>query len=305
MGMLKRIANRIRNYMFEPFVQKIINLIQNKALTKQNETAPQIQLKLAYQALNQSNKALPGIENVGFKVFSQTDEDGILLYIFSLIGATNKKCVEICAGNGIECNTANLIINHGWHGLLVDGNEALVNQGREFYKSNPYTYIYPPVFIHTWVTRDNINASLKNNAFEGEVDLLSIDMDGVDYWIWEAIDVIEPRVVVVEYQDIIGPEKSLTVPYADDFNAYKYPTTAGMPNYCGASLMAFVKLAQRKGYRLVGCNRYGYNAFFIKNPLGDMSIPEIAPAECFKHPKVIWGMEERYPTVNDMPWVEI
>jgi hypothetical protein len=72
---------------------------------------------------------------------------------------------------------------------------------------------------------------------------------------------------------MIGPYKSLAVPYQDDFNAYRYPTTRGMPNFCGASLPAFVKLARKKGYRLAGCNPYGFNAFFIRNPLGLNQIP--------------------------------
>lgn len=92
---------------------------------------------------------------------------------------------------------------------------------------------------------------------------MSIDIDGVDYWIWDAITVIKPRVVVLEYQDIIGPDKALTMPYSDDFDASNYPMTLGMPDFCGASLPAFVKLARKKGYRLVGCNRLYYNAFFI------------------------------------------
>ena len=95
--------------------------------------------------------------------------------------------------------------------------------------------------------RDNVNKLLEENSFSGEVDLLSIDMDGVDYWIWDAINIINPRAVVVEYADIIGPEKSLTVPYSDKFNARQYPTTLGLPNFCGASLKAYVKLADKKG----------------------------------------------------------
>jgi hypothetical protein len=255
--------------------------------------------------LADSGNSLPGLSEVGFKAFSQADEDGILLYIFSIIGTKNKKSVEICAGDGVECNTANLVIHHGWSGLLVDGDEELVKQGQTFYRNNRLTYVYPPIFVHSWITRDTVNEVIRENGFEGEIDLLSIDMDGVDYWIWESIEAIEPRVVVVEYQDIIGPEKSLTVPYKDDFNAYDYPTTRGMPNFCGASLLAFVKLARRRGYRLVGCNRYGYNAFFIKNPVAEKEIPEISIEECFKHPKVLWGMKERFPLVKDFPWVEV
>jgi hypothetical protein len=298
MNALKRLAYRSQDFL-------INHLLQRSANIQYPDAASQLQLQLTYRALKESGSALPHLSQVAFKAFSQTDEDGILLYIFSIIGSASKKSVEICAGNGMECNTANLIINHGWHGLLVDGNEALVNSGIEFYKRNPHTYVYPPTFVHCWITRDNVNEVITKNGFEGEIDLLSIDMDGVDYWIWSAINSIGPRVVVVEYQDIIGPDRALTVPYNDTFNAYEHPTTLGMPNFCGASLPAFVKLAQTRGYRLVGCNRYGYNAFFIKNPLGEKEIPRIDISDCFKHPKVLWGMKERFPTVKDFPWVEV
>jgi hypothetical protein len=253
----------------------------------------------------ETGERLPPLREVGFKAFSQTDEDGILLYIFSIIGTVNKKSVEVCAGNGIECNTANLILNHGWHGLLVDGEQSLVEQGREYYRRNPNTYVYPPQFAHAWIKRDNVNDVIAENGFEGEIDLLSIDMDGVDYWIWEAIDVVRPRVIVVEYQDIVGPERALVVPYSDNFDATKYPRTRGMPNFCGASLPAFKKLADSRGYRLIGCNRYGYNAFFVRNPIAQDHLPEVPIKDCFGHPKVIWGMKERFPTVAHLPWVEV
>jgi hypothetical protein len=298
MNVLKRLACRSRDFLITPLLQKNLTI-------QYPDAAVQLQLKLTYRALAESGRPLPDLTQVGFKVFSQTDEDGILLYIFSILGVVNKKVVEICAGNGIECNTANLIINHGWNGLLVDGNETLVKQGIEFYKRNPHTYLYPPMFVHSWITRDNVNEVISNNGFAGEIDLLSIDMDGVDYWILEAIKVIEPRVIVVEYQDIIGPDKALTVPYKDNFDAYEHPTTLGMPDFCGASLPAFAKLVKTRGYRLVGCNRYGYNAFFIRNPLGEKEIPEIHIRECFKHSKVLWGMKERFPTVKNLPWVEV
>lgn len=265
----------------------------------------QLLLKMTYKAMVDSGASLPRLSEAGFKAYSQTDEDGILLYIFSLIGTAKKQCVEISPGDGIECNTANLIINHGWHGLLIDCNRSFVERGRSFYRKHSATYVYPPTFVCAWVTRDNINTLLKDNGIEGEIDLLSLDVDGIEYWLWDALEVITPRVVVVEYQDIIGPEKSLTVPYNDKFNAYNYSTTRNMPNFSGASLLAFVKLAKKKGYRLVGCNRFGYNAFFIQNNLGEEEIPEASVHDCFKHPKVIWGMKERFPKVKDLPWIEV
>ncbi len=296
MNLLKRAAYRGMDFLMGPL---------RRSLVRYPDAATQLQLKLMYRNLLESGRVLPKLNEVGFKAFSQTDEDGILLYIFSIIGTVNKKSVEVCAGRGIECNTANLIINHGWHGLLVEGDETLVNMGQRFYRTNPHTYIFPPKYVHAWITRENINDVLADNGFKGEIDLMSIDLDGVDYWIWEAIRVTEPRVVVIEYQDILGPERALTVPYSKDFNAYRYPTTLGMPNFCGASLPALTKLARTKGYRLVGCNRYGYNAFFIRNPVGEKEIPEIPIKECFTHEKVLAGMKERFPTVKDFPWSEV
>lgn len=295
---LRKMLNRFRESINRP----VLNILRDYTPP---DAASQLSLSLAYRQLAASGAALPPLADTGFKAYAQTDEDGILLFIFSVIGATNKKCVEICAGDGIECNTANLIINHGWIGLLFDGNPDLVQRGTAFYRNHKATFVYPPIFICSWIKKDNVNNLIKQNGFEGEVDLLSIDMDGMDYWIWEAIEIIAPRVVVVEYQDIIGPEKALTVPYADEFDAHKYPTTDGMPNFCGASLPAFVKLGQRKGYRLVGCNRSGYNAIFIKQGVGEKLLPEIPVSDCFKHPKVLWGMRNRWPTVKDLPWVKV
>jgi hypothetical protein len=269
------------------------------------DTATQVQLQLTYRRLVDEGGPLPRMESVGFQAYSQADEDGLLLFLFSVLGVSRKLCVEICAGDGMECNTANLIVNHGWHGLLVDGNERLVENGRRYYARSKQTYPFPPRFVCSWVTRTGVNDLLTSNGFRGEIDLLSLDLDGVDYWIWEALEAVTPRVVVVEYQDILGPERAWTVPYSDDFSAASYPKTLGLPNYAGASLSAFVKLGRRKGYRLVGVNRYGYNAFFVRNGLGDQLVPEIEARECFSHPKVVWGMRERFPTVEHLPWVEV
>jgi hypothetical protein len=264
----------------------------------------QLVLSMSYREKTQERLACT-LSEYGFSCYSQTDEDGILLYIFSVVGATNRSCVEICAGDGIQCNTANLIVNHGWSGLLIDGERENVERGTRFYAKSPRTCIYPPMFLHAWITRGTVNDLLVNSGFSGEIDLLSLDLDGVDYWIWEAMTVVKPRVVVVEYQDILGPERSWTVPYADDFVAGRHSMTNAMPNFAGASLRAFVNLARHKGYRLIGVNQYGFNAFFARDDIGVEILPEISVAECFTHPKVIDGMRERFPLVADMPWVQV
>jgi hypothetical protein len=268
------------------------------------DAGTQLALSLAYSVAG-SAATRRRLSEYGFSCYSQTDEDGILLYIFAVAGVTNRLCIEICAGDGIECNTANLIVNHGWHGLLVDGDEENVSAASRFYLRSRSTYVYPPRIEHAWVTRGNVNDIIRRHGFDSEVDLLSVDLDGVDYWIWDAITVAQPRVVVVEYQDILGPERSWTVPYSDDFDATAFPMSDGMPNFAGASLPAFVKLGRRKGYRLVGVNRYGYNAFFVRNGVAEDRLPEVDVAACFTHPKNIEGMRHRFPMVADLPWVQV
>src|SRR5947209_11234001 len=122
---------------------------------KNPDKASQMILSLQYKQLLAQNFPLPRFEDVEFSTFSQTGEDGILLYIFSLIGTTNKKCIEVCCSNGIECNTANLIVNHGWYGLLFDGNAAMIRQGQKFYQKCPDTP-WPAKLRHAWITADNI-----------------------------------------------------------------------------------------------------------------------------------------------------
>lgn len=120
---------------------------------------------------------------------------------------------------------------------------------------------------------------MRTKGFLGSIDLLSIDIDGMDYWIWEAIRVISPRVVVVEYQTSWHSEESVTVPYNEGFRA------DGDYTYAGASLLAFVRLGKKRGYRLVGCERYCFNAFFLRNGVGEEIFPEVTVAECLRHPK--------------------
>ncbi len=236
--------------------------------------------KCLAEAFRQPGRAPHAVDfaNEGFKAYSQNDEDGILLYIFSIIGEGGRRTAEICAGDGIECNSANLIINHGWKGFLVDGNAARVERGRRFYAAERRTKLLPPKLLQTWVTRDNINALLSENGMDGDLDLLSIDVDGNDYWLWEAIAVAQPRVVVVETNTIWGAEEARTIPYDPNFVCQL--DTKTYEHYCGASLAAFAKLGRRKGYRLTGMERRGFNAFFMRSDVGQERFPERSVAEC-------------------------
>ncbi|NMG72712.1 hypothetical protein [Parazoarcus communis] len=255
---------------------------------------------LTYQQLDDGEQ-LP-FRQVGFGIYSQHDEDGILVYIFSRIGVRTCKAVEMCAGTGDECNVANLLINHRWTGLLVDGNPKNVDLAREFYRRRTETMHWPPTILHAWITRANVNKLLLDAGYDGEIDLLSLDVDGVDYWLWEAMTVITPRVVVLEYNHLLGPDVAVTVPYRDDFVA---EFTEFGSDYAGASLAAFIKLGRRKGYRYVGSNTIGTNAFFVRDDVPCDALPEADPHEAFMHPRVRFGMEVRHPGVKDKRWVEV
>lgn len=205
----------------------------------------------------------------GFKIYSQNDEDGILEEIFRRIGVENRRFVEFGVENGFECNTAKLLVE-GWQGLWMEANAAQAKRIREhftsFFSSGNLS------LLEETVTAENINALLSQAGFVGDLDLLSIDIDFSDYWVWKAIEVARPRVVVIEYNASLRPPLSLVVPYS--------PTSSWSGgNYFGASLEAFVRLAQGKGYRIVGCSFSGVNAFFVREDLCKDLFLEPATAE--------------------------
>jgi len=273
-----------------------INSIKAQTYNRQLEI---IQLMGTYQKLRHTDTPLPKFEDVGFRVYSQNDEDGLLVYLFALIGTNSRTCIDIGGGNPYGSNTTNLIVNMGWTGLLIDAGKN-IETSRQFFASNRDTFIYPPRIVNCWVTAENINGIIEQNGFNGEVDLLSIDLDGVDYWIWKNLEVIKPRVVVVEYSNFWGPDRAVTVPYRPDFNRFDTH-----PDFCSASLAAYVKLGRQKGYRLVGCNRYGFNAFFVRNGIAEDILSETSLDKCLKHPQAVEGHRDRLPKVITLGWVDV
>jgi hypothetical protein len=195
-----------------------------------------------------------------FGAMSQNEEDGITLALFKSIGTQTKRFVEVaCGSNG--GNSGFLAKECGWSGLMIDGNERNISHIKEQFNPERVTSLL------AWVTCENINSLLSRHGLSGEIDLLSLDIDGVDYWIWEALTVCSPRLVIVEYNSVFGPEKAVAVPYAPDFNRHK----TGSRFYYGASLAAFNHLAGVKGYRLVATESRGVNAYFLRNDVA----PEI------------------------------
>jgi hypothetical protein len=293
--MLQRIKSKIRAFINSSVTHKEI---------RQSSQIEQVLISNQYKLMKNLLKPeeMPGLKDVGFKVFSQFEEDGLLLFIFSIIGTTNKKVVEICAGDGTECMAANLIINHGWDGLLFDGNPHCVAKGIEFFKNNGTTFLCPPVFRHEWLTRENINKLISDNGFEGTIDLLSLDVDGNDYYLMEAINVIQPRVIICETHNVIPGDQALTIPYKEDFF---YVDGNQNEEFRSVSLLGMKKLLFQKGYRLIGAHQYGFNAIFIQNEIGLEYFPEVSIESVLDNSYTRSRVESVWNQVKDLPWVKI
>jgi hypothetical protein len=192
-----------------------------------------------------------------FKLRSQHEEDGYLLALLREVGAGSRRFVEIGCGRS-GGNAAVLAFELGWGGLMVDANQASVELlGRRLANNSAIHCVVAEV------TPETVNALLTEHGCVGEVDLLSIDIDGHDYWVFKALEACRPRVLILEYNAGFGPTRSVTIP--------RDAVLVGAPKgYSGASLAALTALAAHKGYRLVACEYSGVNAFYLRN--------DVAPA---------------------------
>lgn len=265
--------------------------------------ATQLQLAWTYRRLVADKAPLPSFDDVEFRAFSQNGEDGILLLLFSVLGTTDKRAIELGAADGIECNSANLVINHGWQALLVDGDPVRIEAGRAFYRQHRSTWIWPPRLVHAWLSAETVNDLVIGQGFDGDLDLLSLDLDGMDYWVWKATTSIRPRLIVVEYQTAWGPDERKVVVYDPAFRVKQ--TATGACYAAGASLAALAALGRQKGYRLVGVQRYGFNAFFLRHDVGVDLYPEVSPATCFWHPHAQRILREDRKALANYDWVTV
>jgi hypothetical protein len=193
----------------------------------------------------------------GAKAYSQHDEDGILAEIFRRVSVDTRTFVEIGVGTGVENNTLALLLS-GWRGAWIEADAHNVEAARQQLAS--YIGAGQLGLHQTFVTRENADALLQGVSPSRAPDVLSIDVDGNDYWIWDAVESLTPRVVVIEYNASWFPPLALTVEYDASFRW-------DGSNYFGASLKALEILGARKGYRLVGCGFAGINAFFVREDL--------------------------------------
>jgi hypothetical protein len=209
-----------------------------------------------------------------FRVFSQWGEDGIIQYLLKHVPVERPIFVEFGVENYTEANTRFLLTNNQWAGLVLDGSAENI----DYVKRDAIYWATNLKAEHAFITKENINNLLSRNGVAGDIGLLSVDIDGNDYWVWRAIDGISPRIVICEYNSQFGATAEVTVPYEA---AFVRDTAHFSKIYYGASIAALCSLAASKGYSLVASNAAGNNIFFVRNDLiGPLRV--ISPAEAYR-----------------------
>lgn len=231
------------------------------------------QLSLALRQI----PTVSSLHNVEFKVFSQFGDDGIIQYLVHRLDISEKTFIEFGVEDYRESNTRFLLQNDNWTGLVMDGNAIHI----ETIRRSPYFWKHELTAKSAFVTRENINELIAEASFAGEIGLLHIDIDGNDYWVWDAIEVVQPNIVIVEYNSLLGHSRPLTIPYRPDFVRSKAHHSH---LYAGASIAALARLAEKKDYALVGSNSAGNNAYFVqRHKLGPLK--PLQPAEAYVRSK--------------------
>ena len=220
-----------------------------------------------------------------------------------MIGVDAGTVIEMCCGNGEECMATNLILNHGYKGFLFDGSETNIHAATQFFNANKDCLLVKPDLKCSWITTENVNELLTSSGVPRDVDFFSLDIDGNDYWVWEAIEVISPKVCCFETHDIIPSNKSLTIPYDPNFYCWSRPLE--LQDFRSVSLAAMVKLSKRKGYRLIGSHKHGFNVFFMRDDIGNDFFPEVSIVDVHNNPWTKYGQDQRWESVKNLGWVEV
>ena len=266
--------------------------------------AIKIQIKRAIGRLRVTRSTVQlEIQQHEYRVISQHREDGIIDHLLDTVGVSNGTFVEF--GFAInECNCMNLVLNRDFSGLFIDGSEQVCSDATAalLCLNKPKVNV-----VNAFLSIENINPIITDKGPTGEIDVLSVDIDGNDYWLWSAIDVVNPRIVVAEYNASFGDQRAITIPYDPEFVRYERHSSGF---YHGASLAALHRLGSRKGYQLVGCDFTGVNAFFVRDDLMTPAIKAVSVADAFmqnrgrvKYKKV--STEDQFKKIADQLFVEI
>lgn len=256
---IKRISRVLRRFAALPAritrIQEALGRIEQRQIERQSDSIGQAE----------------------FRVFSQWGEDGIIQFLLGRIPLARPVFIEFGVENYVESNTRFLLTNNHWSGLVIDGSKSNI----EYIKRDPIYWACNLKVEHSFITTENINRTLTDNGMSGDIGLLSVDIDGNDYWVWQAIDCISPRVVICEYNSHYGPTAAVTIPYDPEFVRTR-AHYSGI--YYGASIAALCALATEKGYSLVAGNSAGNNVFFVRNDVIG-ALPVLSPAAAYRRPQ--------------------
>ena len=220
----------------------------------------------------ETSRKLPAhasLREAEFQVVSQWGEDGIIQFLLAHVPIENETFVEFGVEDYTESNTRFLLMNNLWSGLILDGSEENMAAVRQSSLGWRHT-------LHAksaWISAENINDLISSSGIRGDIGILSVDIDGVDYWVWKAITVVNPRIVIAEYNSLFGPSAKVTPPYDPAFDRSKAHYSHV---FYGPSLAAVAQLGSEKGYALVGTNSAGNNAFLVRNDLASVFPPQTA-----------------------------
>ena len=225
---------------------------------------------------NSACKSIPTNPNNELQLFSNLNEDGIILWVVATLGIKKGYFVDIGSNDCINSNCANLAFNFNWDGIFIDSDEKLLQIGKRNYKRFGKLKKNDLQFVCSFITPENIN-NLLEKTVKAEVDFLSIDIDGNDYEILEALHVIQPKIIVIENK----------VEYGNHDIAITKRSGKGFEQAdLGASPYTMTKLAETKGYTLIAANKYGFNTFYLRNNLVSKLIPPLAIQTLLSDPKI-------------------
>lgn len=255
-------------------------------------------------------KSMGGVETLHeFQCFSQWGEDGIIQWLINNIDISRKVFIEFGTQDYKESNTRFLLMHDNWSGLIIDGDRRNI----EKVKNEDIYWRYNLKAISKFVTAENINRIFEENGLQREIGLLSVDIDGNDYWVWKAINIVQPDIVICEYNHRFGMERAVSVPYDPNFVRQEKHYSC---IYYGASIRALTLLAGAKGYSLVAGNSNGNNVFYVKNELlNDIvkrkEIEDVFSAGKFRECRdekgklVFFDSEQEQAVLKNLPLVDV
>ncbi len=257
------------------------------AIAKMEERIDEIKMNqgIILAALHNSKESRK-LQDYEYKVFSQCGEDGIIQRLINVIEIANKTFIEFGVEDFSESNCRYLLMKDNWSGFVIDGSASDIERLKQSY----FYWKYELGSLAAFVTKENINDLLAKSGFGKDLGILSIDLDGIDYYVLEAISFFQPRILICEYNAVFGATRKISVPYDAGFDRVE-KHYSGL--YWGASLAAMAHLAKKKGYSLVGTNAFSFNAFFVRNDLLNGRVEALGAEEAFCASKFRGSRDEK------------